>query len=222
MPNTFPHDSNARNDEKLIRLRMRYKSAGYGVYFMLLEIMRENKDFACYRDYNAIAFELREDSALIKAVVEDFGLFVFTEDGKYFYSENFRRRMEKAAKPARRKSTSASAVEKEPVKATTLFNSTEEVSGDDYMEQMKSSEEWIEVICMNHHLLKSEVMEYLDKFRIDCQCNETRHVNETDAKRHFNSWLRIQLSNKEKYGNNRPDKSTKTAAYKPEDYGGAF
>lgn len=220
MPNTFPHDSNARNDEKLIRLRMRYKSAGYGVYFMLLEIMRENKDFACYRDYNAIAFELREDSALIKAVVEDFGLFVFTEDGKYFYSENFRRRMEKAAKPARRKSTSA--VEKEPVKATTLFSSTEAVSGDDYMEQMKSSEEWIEVICMNHHLLKSEVMEYLDKFRIDCQCNETRHVNETDAKRHFNSWLRIQLSNKEKYGNNRPDKSTKTASYQPEDYGTAF
>ena len=34
--NYFSHDSNARNDEKVIRLRMKHGAAGYGVYFMLL------------------------------------------------------------------------------------------------------------------------------------------------------------------------------------------
>ena len=97
MPNYFSHDSNARNDEKLIRLRIRHKAAGYGVYFMLLEILREKKDFLCPRDYNVIAYELREDAALVKSVIEDYGLFEFTEDGKCFYSESFLERMEKVS-----------------------------------------------------------------------------------------------------------------------------
>lgn len=90
----FPHDSNARNSDKLIRLRMRHKSAGYGVYFMILERLREEPEYMSVKDYNMIAFDLREDASLIKSVVEDFGLFVFTDDGKYFYSESFSRRME--------------------------------------------------------------------------------------------------------------------------------
>lgn len=91
--NYFPHDSNARNSDKLIRLRMRHKSAGYGVYFMILERLREEPNYMSAKDYNMIAFDLREDASLIKSVVEDFGLFVFTEDGKYFYSESFNKRM---------------------------------------------------------------------------------------------------------------------------------
>lgn len=89
----FSHDSNARNSEKLIRLRMRHKAAGYGVFFMILERLREEPNYMSVKDYNVIAFDLREDASLIKSVVEDFGLFVFTEDGKYFYSESFSRRM---------------------------------------------------------------------------------------------------------------------------------
>lgn len=89
----FSHDSNARNSEKLIRLRMRHKAAGYGIFFMILERLREEPNYMSVKDYNVIAFDLREDASLIKSVVEDFGLFVFTEDGKYFYSESFLRRM---------------------------------------------------------------------------------------------------------------------------------
>ena len=90
----FPHDSNARNSDKLIRLRMRHKAAGYGVFFMILERLREDPSYMSVKDYNMIAFDLREDASLIKSVIEDFGLFVFTEDGKYFYSESFKKRME--------------------------------------------------------------------------------------------------------------------------------
>ena len=95
MANYFSHDSNARNSDKLIRLRMKHKAAGYGVYFMILERLREEEGYMSVKDYNMIAFDLREDTSLIKSVVEDFGLFVFTDDGEYFYSESFNARMEK-------------------------------------------------------------------------------------------------------------------------------
>lgn len=92
--NYFSHDSNARNDEKLVRLRMKHGAAGYGVYFMICERLREEADYTSAKDYNMIAFDLRVDAAIVKSVVEDFGLFAFTDDGKCFYSESFTRRMD--------------------------------------------------------------------------------------------------------------------------------
>lgn len=103
--NYFPHDSNARHDEKIINLRMRHGAAGYGVYFMILERLREENGYMSAKDYNMIAFDLRVDAAMVKSVVEDFGLFVFTGDGKYFYSDSFNRRMD--VKDAQRKARSA-------------------------------------------------------------------------------------------------------------------
>lgn len=90
----FSHDSNARNSDRLIKVRMKYGALGYGVYFMILERLRDDPRYMSVRDYNMIAFDLRVDSSVIKSVVEDFGLFVFTEDGEYFYSEGFMRRMD--------------------------------------------------------------------------------------------------------------------------------
>lgn len=93
MNSYFSHDSNARNDEKLIRLRMKHGAEGYGVYFMILERLRDEADYMSVKDYNVIAFDLRVDANLIKDIVENFGLFAFTDDGKCFYSESFNKRM---------------------------------------------------------------------------------------------------------------------------------
>lgn len=103
MHNYFSHDSNARNDEKLVRLRMRHGAAGYGVYFMILERLRDEKKYMCAKDYNMIAFDLRVDAALVKSVVEDYGLFAFTDDGKCFYSESFLNRMSKKEELSRKR-----------------------------------------------------------------------------------------------------------------------
>lgn len=93
MNSYFSHDSNARNSSKMLQVRMKLGAIGYAIYFMLLERLRDEDDYMSIKDYNAIAFDLRVDASQIKAVVEDFGLFVFTEDGKYFYSEGFNSRM---------------------------------------------------------------------------------------------------------------------------------
>lgn len=89
----FSHDCNARNDEKILALRMRHGAAGYGVYFMIVEKLADEPTHTCAKDYNIIAFDLRVASDVIKSVIEDFGLFTFTEDGERFYSESLKARM---------------------------------------------------------------------------------------------------------------------------------
>lgn len=89
----FSHDSNARNDEKILAVRMRFGVEGYGIYFMLIERMREESDYMSIKDYNSLAFDFRVSADKVKSIVEDFGLFSFTEDGKRFYSESFMKRM---------------------------------------------------------------------------------------------------------------------------------
>jgi hypothetical protein len=90
----FSHDSNARNDDKLIAVRMKHDWKGYGLFWAIIEKMREANNYVCVRDYNIIAYDLRTDASTIKSIIEDFGLFAFTEDGKCFYSERLNLSME--------------------------------------------------------------------------------------------------------------------------------
>ena len=97
----FSHDAGARNSSKIIRLRMRYGAEGYGIYFMLLERLREERTYSCETDYEMLAFDFRVDANLIRAVVEDFNLFDI--QGTRFYSRGFLERMaQKDAKASRR------------------------------------------------------------------------------------------------------------------------
>lgn len=40
----FSHDSNARSDENILRLRVKYGWEGYGLYWAIVEILRESSD----------------------------------------------------------------------------------------------------------------------------------------------------------------------------------
>lgn len=100
----FSHDSNARNDEKILAVRMRFGVEGYGIYFMLIERMREESDYMSIKDYNSLAFDFRVSADKVKSIVEDFGLFSFTEDGKRFYSESFMKRMTLKDEKSRKRS----------------------------------------------------------------------------------------------------------------------
>ncbi len=83
----FNHDSNARNDEKIVALRIRYGAEGYGVYFMLIEMLQAAPGCTLEKDYKALAFDLRVSARRIKSIVEDFDLFTPTDGGNSFYSE---------------------------------------------------------------------------------------------------------------------------------------
>jgi hypothetical protein len=169
------------NDERLLRLRMRHKAAGYGVYFLLLEILQAQKGCMCQRDYNIIAFELHEDAALVKSVVEDFGLFAFTDDGKCFYSEDLLKRMEKIGhiSKARREA------------AQKRWGNRDAKTQEEYFTQLRSSEVWLIDMTIKHKCTRDEIISRLDEFEADCKCRCYTHHSRQDAGRHFHEWLTV-------------------------------
>lgn len=89
----FSHDSNARNDEKIVRLRMHHGAEGYGIYFMLVELVMESTDYQLSTDYATLAFQLHVDKERLRSIVEDFNLFQFSEDGTTFFSASLHKRI---------------------------------------------------------------------------------------------------------------------------------
>lgn len=75
----FNHDFYARQDEKLKRLRIKHGLAGIGAFWCITEMLYENNGSIEY-DIEIIADDLRCDSALIQAVVENFGLFDMSDN----------------------------------------------------------------------------------------------------------------------------------------------
>lgn len=89
----FSHDSNARNDIKIIRLRRALGMEGYGIYFALVEILREQEGFKLPMEaITDIAFDLHTSEEKIKTVVGAYGLFVIEEET--FFSARLLRSME--------------------------------------------------------------------------------------------------------------------------------
>jgi len=81
----FNHDSNARNDLKLIKLRKFGGWEYYGIYFAILELLFSEENKLCIEDYETLAFGLQCDTDKLKQVIEDFDLFVIEEN--CFYSK---------------------------------------------------------------------------------------------------------------------------------------
>ena len=81
----FNHDSNARNDLKLIRLRKAGGFEYYGIYFAILELLFSEENKMCIEDYDTLAFGLQCDTQKLRAVIEDFDLFVLEDN--CFYSK---------------------------------------------------------------------------------------------------------------------------------------
>ncbi len=87
----FSHDCNAGEDSKLMEARIDHGNEAYAVFFLLLERMREAPEYKLECKYKVLARLLFSTEEIVKAVVEDYGLFV-VEDG-WFTSPGFVKRM---------------------------------------------------------------------------------------------------------------------------------
>ena len=95
----FSHDSNARNDQRLIKVRMQYGMEGYGIYFGIIEIMREQEDYSIGEsDIESVAYDLRAEKDMIQDILYNHRLFEIRRDidkeEAYFFSKSLKRRME--------------------------------------------------------------------------------------------------------------------------------
>ena len=88
----FNHDSSARNDIRIIKLRASLGYEGYGIFWAVLELLFSEENKICTNQYDILAYGLQCDPDKLKAVIEDFDLFVI-EDG-CFYSRRLNNHIE--------------------------------------------------------------------------------------------------------------------------------
>ena len=82
----FPHFSNARTDRKILRLRKELNIEGYGIYFMLLEVLRDAPEFKYpIEDLDLLASEFGTSEQKIRTVVCNYKLFE-VDDNQCFFS----------------------------------------------------------------------------------------------------------------------------------------
>lgn len=81
----FPHFCNARHDRKIRRLRRELGVEGYGIYFMLLETLREQQDLMYpMDDLDLLSDEFGVSEAKIRTTICNYELFEVDVDHKFF------------------------------------------------------------------------------------------------------------------------------------------
>lgn len=81
----FPHFCNARHDRKIRRLRRELGVEGYGIYFMLLETLREQQDLMYpMDDLDLLSDEFGVSEAKIRTTICNYELFEVDVDQKFF------------------------------------------------------------------------------------------------------------------------------------------
>lgn len=90
----FSHDSNAKDDPKCMLLIDQLGLEGYGAFWILVEILREQPGYRCPISLLPIlAKRYNITAAKLETVVRSFGLFVIAEDS-FFFSTSLNKRME--------------------------------------------------------------------------------------------------------------------------------
>ena len=81
----FPHFSNARHDRKVKRLIKELGVEGYGVFFMLLEVLREQLDYRYpIDDIDLLADEFGTSEQKVRVVICNYKLFILDEENNFF------------------------------------------------------------------------------------------------------------------------------------------
>ena len=73
-----------RTADQVLSMRIQEGSAGYGVYVMLLELLRDAENRQLVFNPKHLGFAMNEpDIELVRRVVQDYGLFTVLENGKF-------------------------------------------------------------------------------------------------------------------------------------------
>lgn len=148
----FPHDSNARSDPKMLRLRMVGGVEGVGFYWCIIELLREQDNYKATSDeIDCLEFEMRPSQKGLLPCILESKLLIKDEDTGLIYSPSLLRRMEQWDEKKRKrqdagrkgglqKSSNARAMlEQKPSKAVAnpTQNRTEQKSTEEYKTEQK-------------------------------------------------------------------------------------
>jgi hypothetical protein len=89
----FSHDANARNDVKVLKVRRQLGAEGYAIYFMIIEVLREQSHYKLPLSAIAdLAYDFDVSEEKVKTIVCSYDLFQIEEDE--FFSSRLLKSME--------------------------------------------------------------------------------------------------------------------------------
>jgi len=89
----FSHDSNAKDDFKCMHLIEELGLEGYGIFWVLIETLREQEQFTYpIRFLSSLARKYNTTQAKMEVVVRNYNLFIIDND-TFFFSESLNKRM---------------------------------------------------------------------------------------------------------------------------------
>ena len=101
----FSHDSNALTDQKILAMRCDYGLEGYGLYWAIIEMLRNEGTYKLPLDkntYRAIKMQTGTTIDIERFISDGINEYIgasnnglFNSDGNYFWSESLLQRMEK-------------------------------------------------------------------------------------------------------------------------------
>lgn len=93
----FPHDSNARNDPMMMILRAKHGAGGYGNYFMIIEVLRDQEGYRMLSGdlmFKSLALSLGCVPQEVEHLVTDCVALNLLKLDSHLYSPSLIRRME--------------------------------------------------------------------------------------------------------------------------------
>ena len=223
----FSHDANAKDDPKILQLRMEMGWEGYGLFWALIELLRNESDHRMRTHYKSIAFALQTQEDSIRRIINDFDLFGL--DDQYFWSESLLKRMElkeersekarESAKKRWNRDNDANAMRthsernsdaiqlkeskvKEIKEKEIKESKVNEDSHNEIFRKLWNNKIWLEGLAMTWKADLNEVKNHLNTFRQECILKGDFKENEKLAKEHFFNWV--------KRGNPIPKKEAKS------------
>lgn len=91
----FSHDSNAHKDPKILKLRSKFGWEGYGIYWAIIETLREQTDYKWKAsDKQLLSFCFANGDEMVNQVIDEcLSIGLLAEEGDYIHSESLTRRM---------------------------------------------------------------------------------------------------------------------------------
>jgi len=199
----FPHFCNARHDRKIRRLRKELGTEGYGIYFMLLETLREQQDLMYpMEDLDLLAEEFDVSEAKIRVAVCNYGLFEIDEEEKFFspkmivYLEPYFKMKEQ------RKLAGKASADKRLLndRSTTVQQSKEKKSKVNEIKEKESKIDFSELLSPFKEELNTEFDNFLSYWTEKNNKGKERWESEKffDISRRIKTWM----NNKSKFNNN--------------------
>lgn len=151
----FRHDSNAKDDFKCMLLIEQLGPEGYGIFWILVETLRDQKDYRYpFALLGALSRKYNTTQAKMETVVKEYGLFKI-DDKDFFFSLSFNNRM-KALDEIKEKRRLAGKKSGEARRKNQIEHKSNKCSTNDELLDKSIEEEIITEIEKLHQLYQSK------------------------------------------------------------------